>query len=455
MKYRNLFAKHFDRAEFNRLVNVLVDQLDIPEADAKAAKKAARQEAEKVLGNEVSESKLPDLTVFDRQKLVENVEKSVDAFLDNRNLPAERDVAIVRLLLRYFFDHFFDDEESFRISGNELFYIFMTSAAFGSLVETLWCRISNGFWERRTSVIYGDLSFAEAIGGVFLTLILRNDLKAPVEDIFAKGAFWGTVLEYIMSWGEETFTGYRSWDYSSRFLNINGRVCAMYSGFWGLLGVLWCKLIYPVLKVVYDKVPDRAKKALFWSILPVVLGDIAISIIAKNRFSDRRAGMPTENAFDEWVDQHFPDEMVINAYPNSIKMDKDGNMESDTLNSTNAHALEEDTLKAKLKARDAASTEKREELTEALKAKSSELLENISEDVKEKAASASAQLQEAAQDKADELKEKAADQLQAAAENISEAVAEKREAVRLTAKERAKQVMGIITSMFIPGIEHH
>ena len=69
---------------------------------------------------------------------------------------------------------------------------------------------------------------------------------------------------------------------------------------------------------------------------------------------------------DEWVDAHFPDEMVIRAYPNSVKVDREGNAEADTLNGTNARALEEDTLKAKVKALDHMSEEEKAEWLEAL-----------------------------------------------------------------------------------------
>ena len=149
----------------------------------------------------------------------------------------------LRRELQAMLSDYLEDREVRSLSWNELLYIFLTSAVFGSLVESLWCRVLNGFWERRTSVLFGDLSFAEAIGGTFLTVVLRNDLDAKPGDIFVKSLFWGTVLEYIMSWGEETFTGYRSWDYSDRAFNLNGRVCALYSGFWGALGVAWAKLL--------------------------------------------------------------------------------------------------------------------------------------------------------------------------------------------------------------------
>ena len=228
--------------------------------------------------------------------------------------------------------------------------LFLTGSAIGSLVETLWCRISNGFWERRTSVIYGDLSFAEGIGSVFLTFVLRKDGGAPAWKVFGKSFFWGTVLEYIMSWGEETFTGYRSWDYSKRFMNINGRVCLMYSVFWGILGLVWSKAVCPVLKTVEGFFPERVMERVARDGAALLVVDIVVSALAKNRFSARRDGKEARNKLEKWLDDFFPDERVIRAYPNSVRVGSDGTSEADTLNGTNTRALTNNSLKAKAKA---------------------------------------------------------------------------------------------------------
>ena len=53
--------------------------------------------------------------------------------------------------------------------------------------------------------------------------------------------------EYICSLGQEIVFGSVAWDYSSLPLNINGRVCLLYSIFWGVLGVGWVKLVMPLV----------------------------------------------------------------------------------------------------------------------------------------------------------------------------------------------------------------
>lgn len=396
-----------------------------------------------------------------------------DGFSIRETATEEKEKQTLTDLLKYFFDHFFDTGDPDHVSGYELFYIFATSAVLGSVVETLWCRLSNGFWERRTSVIYGDFSFAEAIGGVFMTLLLRQDMKAPIKDIFWKTFFCCTVMEYIMSWGEELVTGYRSWDYSNRFLNLNGRVCFMYSCFWGILGVLWTKLIYPVLKYCFYKLPKEVGKPLFWSLTAFLTWDIIVSILAKNRFTARQDGVEAHTAFQRFLDRRFPDERIIKAYPNSIKVNEDGSIDDDTLNGTTGKAMKNSPVKSKLKKMDRQKAEMKETFKEqGFSAGMEEVMEKASvatEQLKDKAATA-------AQEKTGEFKDKAAEALQekteelkdravsAMSDDLREKASEaKEEATKVMDKEASRlerarsfhRLIRVIGTMFTPGFERH
>lgn len=248
----------------------------------------------------------------------------------------------------YMMKNFYGTGDPEHFSFYELFYIFAFSAFAGSIIEELWARASNGYWENRTSVVYGHLSFAEAIGGVFMTILLYKDMDAPATEVFAKAFVWGSVMEYIMSWGEETFTGYRSWDYSHRLFNINGRICFMYSCFWGFLGVLWIKLFYPIFKVIFERMPKKVGIPLFWALVVFISYDIFVSILAKTRYTFRQDGKEARTRLEKYLDRKFPDEFIVEKYPNSIRS-KDGKVEGDTLNHTSEKAKENSPMKAKLK----------------------------------------------------------------------------------------------------------
>ena len=110
-------------------------------------------------------------------------------------------------------------------------YIFIICCVVGFSVETLWCLIRHGYIESRKSLVYGPLSVAYGMGGVLLTAVLSKFTDAPLCKVFVISFIVGSVAEYICSLGQEIVFGSVAWDYSHLPLNINGRVCLLYSIF--------------------------------------------------------------------------------------------------------------------------------------------------------------------------------------------------------------------------------
>ncbi len=120
---------------------------------------------------------------------------------------------------------------------DKIVWIFMISCIVGFLVETLWCLIKHGYIESRQSLVWGPFSVAYGMGAVVLTLALYKVKDAPIWKVFCLSFVVGTVTEYICSLGQEIVFGSVAWDYSKMPLNINGRVCFLYSCFWEYFGL--------------------------------------------------------------------------------------------------------------------------------------------------------------------------------------------------------------------------
>lgn len=147
---------------------------------------------------------------------------------------------------------------------NKLVWVFLISCVVGFLVETLWCYMRHGYIESRQSLVYGPLSVAYGMGAVVLTMALYKFRNSLWWKIFLVSFVVGTVTEYICSLGQELVFGSVAWDYSNVPLNINGRVCLLYSVFWGILGIAWIKLIYPPMAKLIGKLPIKLGKVLTW-----------------------------------------------------------------------------------------------------------------------------------------------------------------------------------------------
>lgn len=196
-------------------------------------------------------------------------------------------------------------------------WIFIAGCYGGFLVETLWCLIKNGYIESRKSLVLGHLSVAYGMGAVLLTLILVRFQRAKLWKIFLIAFVSGTVTEYICSLGQEICFGTVAWDYSHLPLNINGRVCLLYSLFWGVLGVVWVKAVIPLMRKIFDRVHLPFEKVIIWAFIAFFVFDCALSASAALRMNERAQGIAASNKVEQFLDTYYPDDKMNQIYANS------------------------------------------------------------------------------------------------------------------------------------------
>lgn len=202
-------------------------------------------------------------------------------------------------------------------------YIFLVCCVVGFTVETLWCLIKNGYIESRQSLVYGPLSVAYGMGGVLLTAVLSRFTNASLPKVFLISFLAGTVAEYICSLGQEIVFGSVAWDYSHLPLNINGRVCLLYSLFWGVLGIAWVKLIMPLTDKLIAAMPMNLSHILVWAFIVFFIYDAGLSAMAALRMNERKEGLEPSNRIEVYLDEHFPDERMRKIYANSKEVEKE------------------------------------------------------------------------------------------------------------------------------------
>lgn len=186
----------------------------------------------------------------------------------------------------------------------------------GVVVEMLWAFARYGVIESRRGLVYGPFNLLYGAGAVFLTLALYKYRNRGRLWSFCGGFLVGSALEYACSWAQEALLGSRSWDYSHMPLNLNGRICFTYSVFWGLLGILWIKDLYPRMAKWILKISNRVGRPLTWALTVFMVVNILVSCVAVGRWSRRLEGEPASNAFWEMVDQRFPNQRMERIFAN-------------------------------------------------------------------------------------------------------------------------------------------
>ena len=133
---------------------------------------------------------------------------------------------------------------------------------------------------------------------------------------FIGGFVTGSVIEYFCSFFQELLFGSTSWDYSNIPFNLNGRICLLYSVFWGVLGIFWIKKIYPRIAGWILRIPDRVGKTAVWILLAFMVVNSAVSGAAVYRWAERTAGKEASGSLERVLDERFPDERMERIYAN-------------------------------------------------------------------------------------------------------------------------------------------
>ncbi len=200
-----------------------------------------------------------------------------------------------------------------------LFYIFIITSICGYIIEFIWTLLTKGVFINHSAVVIGPFNFAYGICGVALTLLLYKFKDESYLKIFLFSFIGGSILEYIMSWGMELVLGFTAWDYSNRFLNINGRICLLYSIFWGILGILWIKIIYPQFEKNINKINQKTSKIVAICLSIFLVFDILLTISAVNRARAADRGVPPNNRYEVFLDAKFNSKYLKNMFNNNWK----------------------------------------------------------------------------------------------------------------------------------------
>lgn len=194
-------------------------------------------------------------------------------------------------------------------------WLFLIGAFLGDLVETVFCRITAGYWMSRSSVVYGPFSVVWGLACALLTAFLYKYKDKTDRYLFFYGTVVGGAYEYLCSVFTELVFGTVFWDYSHIPFNLGGRINLLFCFFWGIAAVVWLKGIYPLLSNLIEKIPRKIGPALTWVLIVLMSLNMLLSAAALGRYSERQLGQEPRNQVEQLLDEHFPNERMERIYP--------------------------------------------------------------------------------------------------------------------------------------------
>ena len=195
-----------------------------------------------------------------------------------------------------------------------IFWLFMVGCVVGLIIETIYHFVLFGEYQDRAGLLWGPFSPIYGCGVVILTALLNRLWRQNWLLIFCASAVIGGTFEYLVSWFMEVAFGITAWDYTGKWLSIDGRTSGKYMFFWGVLGLAWIKLILPRLLALIQRIPWRVRYALTLACLAFMVVDAAMTLMALDAWYSRLAGIEADSPVARFFGTYFDDAFMANRF---------------------------------------------------------------------------------------------------------------------------------------------
>lgn len=229
-----------------------------------------------------------------------------------------------------------------KITFKRILAYFIIYSFLGFIIETIFGMLTKGVVESRQSCLYGPFCCIYGLGAAVMIPGLQK-FKKRNWTLFLAGAVEGSVVEYIISWIGEMIFHIKWWDYSNMPFDINGRICLLFTIFWGVLALVLIRLINPYIERFIDKIPAKLFSVITIGGTMLLILDLLITAFGLQVFYTRFTNtynlnleedkylMVSQEVLDNKVIQKlsntmFSDEKILRTFPNIKFKDDDGNI---------------------------------------------------------------------------------------------------------------------------------
>lgn len=201
------------------------------------------------------------------------------------------------------------------ITITKLVWIFVIGSIAGYLIETSFYLLKHGVFMNKQGLLYGPFKPIYGLGSVILSITLNFVKEKKGLFIFIFGSLIGGVFEYLCSVVLEYVFGTRMWSYAGMGMNINGRVFIPYLPIWGLIALLWLKVIYPRFNNLFKRIPKIPLYIVTFLMALFLIYDVLISSFATMRMTERAHNIPASTKLERYLDKHYTDEYIMKKVP--------------------------------------------------------------------------------------------------------------------------------------------
>lgn len=224
-------------------------------------------------------------------------------------------------------------ENKNKVTIHHLFWYFLIFSILGLIIETVYCFLGTGILESRKGFIWGPFCPVYGVCGAILIFALdKMNIKGFVK-LFIAGFIFGSLAEYILSYGLEAIYGNRFWNYEYLQYNLNGRISLIFSVYWGILAIVLVKFIKPLIDKMINKIKPHTRNIIELGIFIFLVIDGLVTMWGVQTYQNRvvynKVYRPIEgNIFSEIrgkiENEYFTNERLSTTFPNLRIKDENG-----------------------------------------------------------------------------------------------------------------------------------
>lgn len=163
---------------------------------------------------------------------------------------------------------------------DNLILMFFVFSFVGWIWEVIYIGFTEGVIANR-GMLHGPWLPIYGIGGVLILMMLGRFKNHPIAVFILATLLCGT-MEYMTGIAVEYFFRCRWWDYSTKFMNLNGRVCLEGLMLFGISGTAAVCKGGPALQSAIIRIDPSVRSVLRFSLSTIFIIDLAFSFIFPN-----------------------------------------------------------------------------------------------------------------------------------------------------------------------------
>lgn len=208
-----------------------------------------------------------------------------------------------------------------RVDFFNVFWMFVACSVLGLLLEIVWHMtvVDPGVYEDRAGLLIGPFSPIYGFGAVFVSLALNRLYdKNPVLTFVVAGLVGGG-FEWATAVFMRTSFGITAWNYSDYTLFglcpdpvaglTGGDTSTFFLVVWGALGLVWVKLVLPVILRGINAIPWKLRYGATAVFAALMIADGLLTLGSLDCWFERTSGVqpqtPIEWFFAEYCDDDF------------------------------------------------------------------------------------------------------------------------------------------------------